>query len=69
MTEHVYKYVELTGSSPAGIEDAVEKALQRARRTLRNIRWFVVSEIRGQIDEGEVNHWQVTIKVGFTLEE
>ena len=69
MSDHVYKYVDLTGSSTVSIEDAVNKALERASQTLRNMRWFVISEVRGQIEEGKVHHWQVTIKLGFTLEE
>lgn len=69
MSEHVYKKVELTGSSPTSIEEAVQNAIARASQTLRNLRWFEVSEVRGQIDEGKIAHWQVTVKVGFTLDE
>ena len=69
MSEHVYKKLELVGSSPNGVEDAVKNAVSRASKTLRNLRWFEVSEIRGHIDNGEVAHWQVTVKVGFTLDE
>lgn len=68
-TEHVYKTVELTGTSTSGIEDAVTKAVSRAGRTLHNMRWFEVSDIRGHIEEGTIAHWQVTVKVGFTLDE
>jgi len=69
MSEHVYKKLELVGSSPHGIEEAVKNAVGRASKTLRNLRWFEVSEIRGHLDNGEVAHWQVTVKVGFTLDE
>ena len=68
MSEHIYKKIELVGSSPAGFEEAVKNALARAEKTIRNMRWFEVAETRGQIEDGKVNHWQVTLKVGFTLE-
>ena len=68
MSEHVYKLVELTGSSPKGIEDAVQVALAKAAQTVRNIRWFEVTETRGHVVDGQVAHWQVTLKAGFTLE-
>jgi flavin-binding protein dodecin len=67
--EHVYKLIELTGTSAKSIEDAVNNALARAAKTVRNMRWFEVTETRGQIENGKVNHWQVTVKVGFTLED
>ena len=69
MSDHVYKITELTGSSPKSIEDAVIQAVDRASKTLRNLRWFEVTETRGHIDNGKVAHWQVTIKIGFTLED
>ncbi|HYY14835.1 MAG TPA: dodecin [Chthoniobacterales bacterium] len=69
MANHVYKKIELVGSSTEGFEQAVQNALARADKTIRNMRWFEVSETRGQIEEGKVNHWQVTLKVGFTLED
>ncbi|MGR8933619.1 MAG: dodecin [Gammaproteobacteria bacterium] len=69
MTDHVYKKIELTGSSKVGIQDAIESAVAKASKTLHNLRWFEVVETRGHIDEGKVAHWQVTIKVGFTLDE
>lgn len=69
MSEHIYKKIELVGSSPTSIEDAVKNAVSRATKSLRNLRWFEVSEIRGHLDKGEVAHWQVTLKVGFTLDE
>jgi flavin-binding protein dodecin len=69
MSDHVYKKVELTGSSPKGIEDAVQQALGRANKTIHNMRWFEVVDVRGHINDGAVAHWQVTIKVGFTLDD
>lgn len=68
MSDHVYKKIELTGSSPKGIEAAVENAITLAAKTIRNMRWFEVIETRGQIEAGKVAHWQVTVKVGFTLD-
>ena len=69
MPDHIYKTVELTGSSTVGSDDAVRKAISRASKTLHNLRWFEVVETRGHIENGEVAHWQVTLKVGFSLEE
>jgi len=69
MLDHVYKHLELTGSSTSSIEDAVQTAITRASKTIRNMHWFNVIETRGHIEDGKVAHWQVTIKVGFTLEE
>lgn len=66
--DHVYKTIELTGSSTTGIEHAVQTALSKAHESLRNIRWFEVVETRGHVEEGRVRHWQVTIKAGFTLD-
>ena len=68
MSEHIYKVLELVGSSNNSIEDAIQTALTRAGETLRNIRWFQVVETRGTVDQGKVSHYQVTLKVGFTLE-
>jgi hypothetical protein len=68
MSDHVYKKIELVGSSPDSIERAVENALARANKTIRNMRWFEVKETRGYIEEGKLNHWQVTLDVGFTLD-
>jgi dodecin len=67
--DHIYKITELTGSSPKSVEDAVVQAIDRASKTLRNLRWFEVTETRGHIEKGKVAHWQVTLKLGFTLEE
>jgi flavin-binding protein dodecin len=66
--DHIYKKVELVGTSPESIEKAVENALARAAATLRNLRWFEVVETRGHIQDGRIDHWQVTIKAGFTLD-
>jgi len=68
MAEHVYKKIEIVGSSPDGMEEAVQNALSRASKTIRNMRWFEVAETRGYIDDGKIEHWQVTLKIGFTLE-
>jgi len=69
MSDHVYKQIELTGTSAIGIEDAVAKAIAKAGKTVRNIHWFQVVETRGHVENGKVAHWQVTIKAGFTLED
>lgn len=68
MSNHVYKQLELVGSSLKSIEDAVGTALAKAHETVRNIQWFTVEETRGHVVDGKVAHWQVTIKVGFTME-
>jgi flavin-binding protein dodecin len=68
MSEHVYKHIELTGSSKKSMEDAIQTALARATQTLRGMHWFEVMDTRGYIEDGKVAYWQVTIKVGFTLE-
>ena len=69
MSDNVYKIVEVGGSSPTGIQDAIEKAIERAAATLRDIRWFEVKETRGHIENGRVAHYQVTLKIGFTLDD
>jgi flavin-binding protein dodecin len=68
MNDHVYKVIELVGSSSESIEMAVENAIGKAGSTLHSLRWFQVTETRGHIDHGKVMHWQVTVKVGFTLD-
>ena len=68
MKDQVYKLIELTGTSTTSVEDAVEKAVKRAHKTIKNLRWFQVLETRGNINKGKVDHWQVTIKVGFSVE-
>lgn len=69
MKDHVYKLIELTGTSTTSIEDAINNALRRASKTVKNLRWFQVTETRGEIDKGKVRHWQVTLKVGFAVGE
>jgi len=68
MSDHVYKTIELTGSSPKGLQEAIANALAKASKTLHNLRWFQVIDTRGEIEGGKVAHWQVTMKVGFTLD-
>jgi dodecin len=68
MSNHVYKKIELVGSSPHSIEEAVANAISRAQKTIRNMRWFEVTETRGHIENGKIDHWQVTLNVGFTLD-
>ena len=69
MKDHVYKLIELTGTSTSSIEDAVDKAIKRAHKTVKQLCWFQLIETRGNIDRGKVQHWQVTIKVGFSVED
>jgi flavin-binding protein dodecin len=69
MKDHVYKLIELTGTSTTSVEDAVSRAIRRAHKTVKNLCWFQVVETRGGINKGKVEHWQVTIKVGFTVED
>jgi len=69
MSAHIYKKVELVGSSTTGSDDAIRNALARAKQSIRNMDWFEVAETRGHIVDGEVAHWQVTLKVGFRLDD
>jgi len=69
MSNHVYKAIELTGSSPDGIQAAIENAITRAGQTIHNLRWFEVTETRGHIEAGKIAHWQVTLKASFRLDE
>ena len=69
MSEHVYKIVELVGSSTQGTDKAIQNAVTRAAKTLRNLDWFEVIETRGHLKDGKVAHWQVKIKIGFRMEE
>jgi dodecin len=69
MSDHVYKTIELVGSSTRGVEDAVQKAIAKAAESVRNLRWFEVLDTRGHIENGKIAHWQVTLKLGFTLED
>ena len=68
MSEHVYKHIELTGSSTKSSDDAVRNAIAKAAQSVRNMQWFHVVETRGHIADGNVAHWQVTLSIGFTLE-
>jgi flavin-binding protein dodecin len=67
--DHVYRVIEITGSSSTSISDAIQTAVNRASKTLRNLRWFEVVQTRGHIDGGKISHYQVTLKVGFTLDD
>lgn len=69
MKDHVYKIIELTGTSTTTIEDAVNKALKRAHKTIKGLSWFQVMETRGSIDKGQVHQWQVSLKVGFEIQD
>lgn len=69
MSDHIYKKIELTGSSQNSMQEAIENAIARASKSLHDMRWFEVVETRGHIDGNKIAHWQVTIKVGFTLDE
>lgn len=69
MSDHVYKLIELTGSSPTSIDDAIRNAIKKASKSLHNLHWFEVVETRGHIANGDVAHFQVTLKVGFTLDD
>ncbi len=69
MKDNVYKIIEITGTSATTIEDAVNKALKRAHKTIKGLSWFQVTETRGSIDKGKVQHWQVTLKVGFEIQD
>lgn len=69
MSDHIYKKIELTGSSTIGMQEAIENAISKAAKTIHDMRWFEVVETRGHIDQGKIAHWQVTIKIGFALTE
>lgn len=69
MTNSVYKHIEITGTSTFGIDDAVQSAIARASQTVRSMQWFEVVEVRGRIDDNHVSQWQVTLKIGFSLED
>ncbi len=69
MTDHTYKHIELTGTSKQSVEEAVQNAITKSNESVRNMRWFQMTDLRGHIDEGKVSHWQVTIKIGFTMED
>ena len=67
--DHVYRVIEITGSSPKSISDAIQVAISRASKTLRNLRWFEVVQTRGHLDGGKISHYQVTLKIGFTIDD
>jgi flavin-binding protein dodecin len=69
LTDHIYKHIELTGSSPESYQKAIENALSRAAKTVRSMRWFEVLSCRGHIENNQVSHWQATIKIGFTMDD
>jgi len=69
MKDHIYKNIEITGSSDVGTDEAVRKAILKASETIKNMDWFKVVEVRGQIDDGKVHYWQATVKIGFRLED
>ncbi len=69
MGANVYKMIELVGASEKGIDDAIENAVARASKTLRNMDWFEVIETRGRLENGKINHWQVKLQVGFRLDD
>ncbi|MEV6229384.1 dodecin [Saccharopolyspora shandongensis] len=68
MTDHVYRVTEVVGSSKEGVDDAIRKAVHRASQTLRNVDWFEVTNVRGHVENNELGHYQVTLKIGFRLE-
>ena len=68
MSDHIYKKIEITGTSTSSIEDAVQNAISRTTESLHSLRWFEVVETRGDIADGKIQHWQVTVKIGFTLD-
>lgn len=69
MSDHIYRLAEIVGTSPNGVDDAIRNAVTRANQTLRNIDWFETTEIRGHLSNGAVADWQVTVKIGFRLED
>lgn len=68
MSDHVYKHIEVTGTSTVSSDDAIRVAIAKAHTSVRGLRWFQVTEVRGDIDVGQVAHWQVTVKIGFRLD-
>jgi len=67
MEDHIYRVIQIVGSSEKSVDDAIQRAVSRASQTLRNLRWFEVVETRGHIEDGKVSHYQVTLKIGFTI--
>ncbi|MCL7428453.1 dodecin [Streptomyces sp. NPDC057806] len=68
MSNHTYRVTDIVGTSPEGVDQAIRNGIERASQTLRNLDWFEVTEVRGQLEDGQIAHWQVTMKVGFRLE-
>ena len=69
MTDHIHKKIELIGSSTESSDQAIRNAIEKASKSIRNMRWFEVVETRGHIEDGKIAHWQVTLKIGFTLDD
>ncbi len=69
MDNHIYRVIEIVGTSPKSIEDAINAGIARASKTIRNLRWFEVMQTRGHLEQGKVHHFQVTLRVGFTMED
>jgi flavin-binding protein dodecin len=69
VADHIYRLAEIVGTSPNGVDDAIRNAVSRANRTLRNIDWFEMTEVRGHLTDGQVADWQVTVKIGFRLDD
>ncbi|MFE6617666.1 dodecin [Streptomyces sp. NPDC008086] len=69
MSNHTYRVTDIVGTSPDGVDQAIRNGIERASQTLRNLDWFEVTEVRGQLEEGQIAHWQVTMKVGFRLDD
>ncbi|GAA4326461.1 dodecin family protein [Streptomyces venetus] len=69
MSDHIYRVTEIVGTSPDGVDQAIRNGIDRASHTLRNLDWFEVTQVRGQLENGQIAHWQVGLKVGFRLEE
>ncbi|MFF3348178.1 dodecin [Streptomyces sp. NPDC002779] len=68
MSNHTYRVTDIVGTSPEGVDQAIRNGIERASQTVRNLDWFEVTEVRGQLNDGQIAHWQVTMKVGFRLE-
>lgn len=69
MSEHIYKHIEVTGSSTTSSDDAIRRAIEKASQSIREMRWFELTELRGDINDGSIAHWQATIKIGFRIDE
>ncbi|MFE2101441.1 MULTISPECIES: dodecin [unclassified Streptomyces] len=69
MTNHTYRVSEIVGTSPDGVDKAIRNGIARASQTVRNLDWFEVTQVRGQIEDGQIAHWQVGLKVGFRIED